>query len=122
MSLSRKGRAGAIRGSLASIATILTLFITVGCSSGSSGSNGGNSSSVTPPPPVPTTQVAYPATVEQNYLSNCEQGNGNAAFCQCTLNWFEAHITYTQFLANDSMARRSGQTPADLTNAEDACA
>jgi hypothetical protein len=112
MSLSGKGRVGAALGTMASIATILTLFLTLGQSS---------SSSTTPPAEVSTTQAAYPANVDQNYLSSCEQtSNGNVAYCQCTLNWFQDNVAYTQFLADEDMLS-NGQTPADLTEAENAC-
>jgi hypothetical protein len=112
MSLSRKGRAGAILGTMASIATILTLFITLGQSS---------SSSTTPPSTPSTTQAAFPANVDKNYLSSCEQSsNGNATFCQCTLNWFQTNVTLTQFLADEDELN-NGQTPPDVTNAENAC-
>jgi hypothetical protein len=112
MSLSRKGRLGAALGTAASTATILTLFLTLGQS---------GSSPAAPPTQVPTTPVAYPANVDQNYLSSCEQtSNGNVAYCQCTLNWFQNNVTYTQFLADEDILS-NGQTPADLTQAENSC-
>lgn len=120
MGLSRKGRASAILGTCASIATILTLFLTLGQNSSSS-SNTSNSSSTTPSTTAATTQAAYPASVDQNFLSSCEQSsNGNVSFCQCTLNWFQANVSLTQFEADEDLAE-NGQTPTDLTKAESAC-
>ena len=111
---------------VAVIATATLMMGLFACSSGSPspGSSPPPSSpaaSESTTPPTATTQAAYPASVDQNYLSACEQSsNGNVAVCQCTLNWFERNITYTQFLADEDMVR-SGQIPADVTNAEDAC-
>jgi hypothetical protein len=124
MDIYRKSRASAIARTVALSATILALLFTVGCSSTSSMSSTG-SSSATPPTSAPATDVtapaAYPASTEQNVMSACEQAsNGDVTYCQCTLNWFLAHVTYTQFLADEDMAR-AGEIPADVTNAENAC-
>jgi hypothetical protein len=112
MGISRK----MIFSAIGSTATILALLFTVGCSS---------SSSSTPPTATPATDVntpaAYPASTAQNFMTSCEQtSNGDVAYCQCALNWFQANRTYTQFLADEDMVR-AGQIPADITTAENAC-
>jgi hypothetical protein len=119
MNISRKR----ILSSVGATATTLALLFTVGCSSGSS---------TTPPPVAPAadtntpaadtnTPAAYPASAAQNFMSSCEQtSNGDVAYCQCALNWFQANRTYTQFLADEDMVR-AGQIPADVTTAENAC-
>jgi hypothetical protein len=112
MNISRK----TVLSAIASTATILALLFTVGCSSGSSAA---------PPTAAPATDIntpaAYPASTAQNFMTSCEQtSNGEVAYCQCTLNWFQTHRTYTQFLADEDMVR-AGQIPADITTAENAC-
>jgi hypothetical protein len=118
MGIPRKNRASAFR-TVASTATILAPLFILGCSASSS------SSPATPPTVGPATDItapaAYPASTDQNFISACEQtSNGDVAYCQCTLNWFQAHVTYTQFLADEDMVR-AGQIPADVTSAENAC-
>jgi hypothetical protein len=112
MNISRKR----ILSGVASTAAVLALLFTVGCSSGSS---------IASPTAAPATDVntpaAYPASTAQNFMNSCEEtSNGAVAYCQCTLNWFQAHRTYTQFLADEDMVR-AGQIPADITSAESAC-
>jgi hypothetical protein len=102
-----------IAGVLAAGGTIAGLVL----SSGSSHST----TTTLPTPPPATTQVAYPAGVDQNYLSACEQSSGgNSVYCQCTLNWFQNNVSYTQFLADEDMMS-SGQTPEDVTSAKNSC-
>jgi hypothetical protein len=123
MNISRKSRSSAILRTAASTGTILALLFTVGCSSGGGGDS--NSSSTTARTVAPATditaQASYPASTDQNFMSACEQtSNGDTGYCQCALNWFQANVSYTQFLADEDMVR-AGQIPADVTNAESAC-
>ena len=70
-------------------------------------SHGSSSSTVSTSPttapasaPASAAQVAYPASVDQNYLSACDRtSNGNVTYCQCSLNWFQTNVTYTQLPA-----------------------
>jgi hypothetical protein len=123
MNISSKSRSSAILRTVASTGTIAALLFTVGCSSG--GGSASSSGSAAPRTVAPATditaQASYPASTDQNFMSACEQtSNGDVGYCQCTLNWFQANVSYTQFLADEDMVR-AGQIPADVTSAESAC-
>jgi hypothetical protein len=105
---------GALTGA-ASIATILTLLITAGQSSSSSQGQQGNGQSQGDSPATAT----YPVNIQTNFLNACEE-NGTQAACQCSLSWFEQHVSLQQFEQDDAEADQ-GITPPDLTLAEEAC-
>jgi hypothetical protein len=104
---------GALTGA-ASIATILTLLITAGQSSSSQSQQGNGQSQGDSP-----AAVAYPVNIQTNFLNACEE-NGTQAACQCSLSWFEQHVSLQQFEQDDAEAGQ-GVTPSDLTLAEEAC-
>lgn len=57
----------------------------------------------------------YPASVQSNFLTNCEAGGGDAARCGCALRWFESHESLSEFIAVDADIRAGGGVPADVT-------
>jgi hypothetical protein len=59
----------------------------------------------------------YPAAAQDSYLTSCEKGSAGAAYCQCTLSYFEAHVPYSEFLAQ---AESTGKPP-DFDQAIAAC-
>ena len=91
---------------LASVATILTFIFTImnrpsttpqhnptiaaNSSSPANSSNPATSSN----PANSSGQVG----LANSYITNCEQNVGTMSVCRCTLNWFEAHDSYSQFL------------------------
>jgi hypothetical protein len=109
----RKNRitAGAILGTAASIATILTLFITLDQQPQQNNipNNDGHN----------TPATAYPVNVQSNFLNSCET-NGPQNVCQCSLNWFEQHVSLSQF-EQDETDIEQGASPVDITNVEQAC-
>jgi hypothetical protein len=111
---SRRQKQGAgVLGTLASLATILTLFLTLGQSAPAPGA----------PPSVftPPASAAYPAAARQQYLTACDNsGSATPAQCSCMMAWFTANISYTRFEADNQLAGQ-GIKPADLTSAQEAC-
>ena len=108
-----KGKYVAALSVAASIATILTLFLTLGQPSpnNSPGTNGGGNAT--------TSSSSYPVNVQTNFLNSCE-ANGSAQACQCTLSWLESNVSLTQFEQDEATAEQ-GSIPADLTSAAQAC-
>jgi hypothetical protein len=102
-------------GVAASIATILTLFLTLGQQQNNTPSpgSGGGSGDTT------TSSNAYPANVQSNFLNSCEV-NGSPSVCECSLSWFEQHVSLSQFEQDESELEQGGQ-PADITSVEQAC-
>jgi hypothetical protein len=75
--------------------------------------------------PAPTTTPVYTGNVADSYLSNCEQNSG-PSFCQCTLNWLEAHVSQSQFVQDMAGLNQYEQgvtsdPPPDVTKAYVAC-
>jgi hypothetical protein len=97
----------------ASVATILTLFITLGQQpqQNSTPSTGGGTTT--------TSSGAYPVNVESNFLNSCE-ANAPVQACQCTLSWFETHVSLSQF-QQDEVALGQGSEPPDIVDATQAC-
>jgi hypothetical protein len=98
----------------ASIASILGYLSSAGGSnntpSPSPGSSGGTEQS----------QTAFPASVQQNFLGQCERTGSSVAQCQCGLNWFESNVTLGRF--NTDLAQiDQNLVPADLVSANEAC-
>jgi hypothetical protein len=62
----------------------------------------------------------YPANVQSNYLNACESGGGSVAKCGCTLDWFQKHISLTQFQADEDEVN-NGSVPDDMKSAVRAC-
>ena len=110
----RKNRitAGAILGTAASIATILTLFITLDQQPQQNNIPNNNIGQNTP-------ATAYPVNVQSNFLNSCET-NGPQNVCECSLTWFEQHISLSQF-EQDETDIEQGASPVDISNVERAC-
>jgi hypothetical protein len=78
------------------------------------------------PTPAPTTPAVYQSNVANSYLSNCEQNISGPAFCQCTLNWFNAHVSQSQFMQDMAALNQYEQgvtsnPPPDMVKATVAC-
>lgn len=86
----------------ASIATILTLLLTLG----------GSSSSTQQP-------ASYPVNVQSNFLNSCEQ-SATVAQCSCALSFFEASVPLGRF-EQDELLVEQGQVPGDVTAAKFTC-
>jgi hypothetical protein len=97
---------------LASIATILTFIFTImnrpsttpqhtptiaANSSSTVGSSGPANSSSAAGSSGPANSSGQ-ASLVNSYMTNCEQNVGTVSVCRCTLKWFEAHDSYSQFL------------------------
>lgn len=100
----------------ASLATILTLFLTLGQ----------QSSSTTPTDTSTSTSqasVGYSSAVQQSYMNSCEAVNGidNALGCQCLLTWFENNISVQEFQTDLAQQADTGTVPEDATRANAAC-
>jgi hypothetical protein len=107
---------GTALGVAASIATILTLFLTLGQQPSQQQSTvPKNADTGTAATPV----NIYPASVQTNFLNSCE-ANGSAWICQCSLSWFEQHVGINQF-NQDEIEVDQGNVPADITSVEQAC-
>lgn len=48
---------------------------------------------------------SYPVNVQTNYLNACEAKGGSSSRCNCTLDWLESNVSYTQFQADDAYMR-----------------
>lgn len=74
------------------------------------------------PSSSPTTniQVGYPASAQQQFMSQCEGSGSTVAQCQCGLTWFESNVTLARFQA-DMAEYANGTEPADLVAAIDTC-
>jgi hypothetical protein len=108
-------RNGGLLGVGASLATILTLFLTVGQQGSSTPSTNATTS---------TSQVStgYTPQIEENYMSSCEDGNSSRAEgCQCLLTWFENNISFVRFENDLSEQASTGVAPEDADNANAAC-
>jgi hypothetical protein len=102
----------------ASLATILTLFLTLGQQSGS-----------TPPANLSTStsqasnsvqvSATYPPSVQTSYLDACE-ADGTESGCNCTLTWLENNVPLQQYNADETQVA-DGVEPQDLKNALSAC-
>ena len=103
---------GAVLGSL-SVATIITLYLTVGQQQS--------------PPQQPTTNDngtttaanIYPANVQTDFINSCE-ANGSSQICECSLAWFKQHVPMPRF-QQDEAAAEQGLMPADFVSVESAC-
>jgi hypothetical protein len=105
--------AGTVLTGAASIATILTLFLTVGQQQPQPSTNTPTGNGVNTP------ANAYPVNVETNFLNSCE-ANGALSVCQCSLTWFEHHVSMARF-QQDEADLTQGFTPADIANVTQAC-
>jgi hypothetical protein len=90
-------------GAVVAVAAVLSLFLTV---------NRQNQ-------PPTTTSNSYPVHVRSTFLTSCET-NGSQAICDCTLSWFEQHVSYQQF-EQDQTDVNQGSQPVDIGSAERAC-
>jgi hypothetical protein len=109
----RKITFGAALGGAASVATILTLFLTVGQQSPQPQSHTTNDNGTTTPANI------YPVNVQTNFLNSCE-ANGSRQVCECSLTWFEQHVTIPRF-QQDENAVDQGLLPDDFASVETAC-
>jgi hypothetical protein len=62
-----------------------------------------------------------PSYVETNYLNACQLYGGAASSCACALNWYEDHVSFVQFKADEDDVR-TGTIPDNLRYAAQACA
>jgi hypothetical protein len=109
----KKYTAAGVLGVAASIATILTLFITLDQQpQPNNGPNTGGGSATTP-------ANVYPVNVQTNFLNSCE-ANGSPQVCECSLSWFEQHVTLSQFEQDETELEQGGQ-PADIVSVEQTC-
>ncbi|HEX4705308.1 MAG TPA: hypothetical protein VH352_24485 [Pseudonocardiaceae bacterium] len=104
---------GTALGIAASIATILTLFLTLGQEQPQqSNTPRGGAGTVTP-------ANVYPANVQANFLNSCE-ASGPQSVCECSLSWFQNHVGIQQF-EQDETDVNQGFQPADVANVQAAC-
>jgi hypothetical protein len=119
---SRRKKLGGALGAAASVATILTLFLTIGQNHSSPGGSSGGSpggSSGGSPGGTTQTQAAYPVNIQTNWLNSCEV-DSTVATCQCGLTWFEQNVPLQQF-EQDQAEFNQGTEPTDLVEARQAC-
>jgi hypothetical protein len=105
--------AGAILGGAASIATILTLFLTLDQQPQPQQQNSPNHNGVA------TAANAYPVNVQSNFLNSCES-NGSVSVCECSLSWFQQHVPMSQFEQDETDIEQGG-SPVDIASVERAC-
>ena len=115
----KKFTVGGALGSAASVATILTFLHPASPAVPAPGP------AVTTPP-VPVTASSIPASAASNYLSNCESDISGPSFCECTLNWFNAHVPQSQFVQDTAALEQYEQSltsdpPQDFVEASAAC-
>jgi hypothetical protein len=91
-------------------ALVLSLGL-AGCSSAHPPTHSSTGSS-TPP--------TYPASLRSDLVTSCESGGGTAQVCQCTLRYFERHVSAKQFEADEAQVS-TGAQPKDLTAAVRSC-
>jgi hypothetical protein len=130
-SWSNRKKTFTIGGTLGAIASLVTIvsFFTAHSASAPPSSLGQN----------PAGSLAYPSSAApsghqstttsstaSSYMSNCEQNISGPSFCQCTLNWFEANVTPSQFAQDLTMLQQweptqAGDPPQDMVKATVAC-
>jgi hypothetical protein len=94
----KKATVGGTLGGLASIATILT-FLNSSSSPQPQPLQNSPVSSVSTSGPASPIGPAYPASVQNGILSDCEQSTGApASSCQCNVDWLKANIPYSMFV------------------------
>jgi hypothetical protein len=79
-----------------------------------------STTTVSPSPPSSSSSgvaTPYPADLQDSYLTSCEKESASAAYCQCTLGYFENHVPYSQFVSETETVG----TPPDLDAAIAAC-
>ena len=109
----RKITFGAALGGAASVATIITLFLTVGQQQPQPQTHTTNGNGTTTPANI------YPVNVQTNFLNSCE-ANGSRQVCECSLTWFEQHVPMPRF-QQDENAVEQGLLPDDFASVETAC-
>jgi hypothetical protein len=109
----RKFTFGAALGGAASVATIITLFLTVGQQQPQPRQLTTNGNGTTTPANI------YPVNVRTNFLNSCE-ANGSRQVCECSLTWFEQHVPMPRFQQDEAEAEQ-GLMPADFVSVETAC-
>jgi len=107
----KKYTAAGVLGVAASIATIITLFITL--DQQPQPNNGPNGNNATTP------ANAYPINVQSNFLNSCET-TGTPSVCQCSLSWFEQHVSLAQFEQDELDVAQGGQ-PVDVVSVRQTC-
>jgi hypothetical protein len=108
-----KRKFGAMLGGAVSVATIITLSLTVGQQEPQPQQLTTNDNGTT------TSANIYPVNVQTNFLNNCE-ANGSRQICECSLTWFEQHVPMPRF-QQDGAAAEQGLMPADFVSVESAC-
>lgn len=109
----RKITFGAALGGAASVATVITLFLTVGQQQPQPQQHTTNDNGTTTPANI------YPVNVQTNFLNSCE-ANGSRQVCECSLTWFEQHVPMPRF-QRDENAVEQGLLPDDFASVESAC-
>lgn len=105
---------------LASIATILTFVFTVMNKPSTTpqhtptvaANSSGPASSSSPVGSSGPASSSGQAGLVNSYMTNCEQNVGTLSVCRCTLNWFEAHDSYSQFLQDFAALKQFEQNQA----------
>jgi hypothetical protein len=98
----------------ASIASILAYLSSAGGSNNTTGPSTGSSGG------TEQSQTVYPASVQQDFLGQCEQTGSTVAQCQCGLSWLESNVTLGRFQA-DLTQFDQGVEPGDLVTAREVC-
>jgi hypothetical protein len=115
---------GGALGAIASLVTIVSFFTAHSTSAPPSSLSQNPAGSLTYP--SSSAPPAHQSTTSSSYMSNCEQNISGPSFCQCTLNWFEAHVTQSQFAQDLAQLQQwepsqAGDPPQDMVKATVAC-
>ena len=117
---------GGTLGAIASLVTIVSFFTAHSTPAPSSLSQNPAGSLTSPSSPAPPRHQSTTSSTASTYMSNCEQKISGPSFCQCTLNWFEANVTQSQFAQDLAMLQQwepsqAGDPPQDMVKATVAC-
>lgn len=121
-------------GAVASIVTIVSFFSSHNSPTPSPGLTPNSSISsltttipvVTPAAQVSTSIAGSSSATSAQYMTNCAQNIGDLSTCQCTLKWFETHVSQSRFAEDmagliQSEQDPNSEPPPDLVNAYVAC-
>ena len=121
-----------VGGTLTAVASIVTIvsFFTSHNSSSPTPNLGPSSPSfslaTTVPAATPAVSTPPAGSTAAQYLNNCRQNIGDASYCQCTLNWLDAHVSQSQFATdmtglNQYEQNQTSEPPPDMVTALAAC-